>query len=230
VPEHAPANGPRPPAEPAIAASRDLLLQHVLHVASAASSGAVLVDLGAGRGALAAALAGDATTVTAVESSRPQLKWLRAVAASYPNVAVSATDLVGFDLPPGSVDLVVSGRALHRLHDADKRRIVRSCHRWLRPGGLLVVGDDMFARGPAELWRRVAVVVGPSGATEARAWPRRVAVTAQALLRLGSVQPAPVDFWVRALRDAGFRDVASGTAGPGSGVVWGTKTTSVTPD
>ena len=215
------------PAWPVDEIVQDRLLEFVMRVASASADGALLVDLGAGSGALTAPMSRRVAAVRAVESLQPELESLRALAASRQNISVVATGLADFDLPVNSVDLVISGRALHRLHNADKRQVVQRCHRWLRPSGQLVVGDVMFGRGFWELWRQIRTDSDASSVC-GQTWPRRLAVTAQAVLRLGPTQPASADFWVRALQDAGFRDVLHREIGPGAGVVWGSKTSAIT--
>ena len=52
-----------------------------------------------------------------------------------------------FDLPPATVDLVVSNYTFHFLRNRDKQGLLQAASSWLRPSGRLVVGDMMFGRG-----------------------------------------------------------------------------------
>jgi ubiquinone/menaquinone biosynthesis C-methylase UbiE len=122
------------------------------HVTSTAAFGQVLdqlialsspkptdacVDLGAGTGFATTALAPLVSSVLAVDISASMSASLteRAARDGLANVSTQVHDLRGFELPPGSVDLVVSSYALHHLADADKRALVARAARWLRPAG-----------------------------------------------------------------------------------------------
>ncbi|MGL5909047.1 MAG: class I SAM-dependent methyltransferase [Phycicoccus sp.] len=48
---------------------------------------------------------------------------------------------------PGPYDAVVSTTAMHWLHQSDLRRVYAECHALLRPGGLLVNGDNLSGTG-----------------------------------------------------------------------------------
>ncbi|TCC16233.1 class I SAM-dependent methyltransferase [Kribbella speibonae] len=96
-------------------------------------AGARVVDLGCGEGGLAVRLAeAGAAEVLAVDVSEQML------AAARPHAAVryECADLADFDVPAGSVDLVVSSMALHYVGDFDD--LVARVARWLVPGGWLV--------------------------------------------------------------------------------------------
>jgi SAM-dependent methyltransferase len=118
-------------------------------------------------------------------------------------------DLAQLDLPAGTVDLVVSNFALHHLTDADKKALLRRARRWLRPGGRIVITDMMFGRGRTKqdraiIWgqlrRRAAK--GPSGF-----W-RIIKIGVRfGVFHRGRELPAPPQFWVRALEQAGFCQV-----------------------
>src|SRR5882762_6011126 len=128
------------------------------HVTSAAAFGQILdrviclsspdpadacVDLGAGTGFVTTALAPVVSSVLAVDISAVMAAALaeRAARDGLPNVSTQVGDLRQFDLPPASVDLVVSSYVLHHLPDADKRALVARAAQWLRPGGRLVIAD-----------------------------------------------------------------------------------------
>jgi 2-polyprenyl-3-methyl-5-hydroxy-6-metoxy-1,4-benzoquinol methylase len=95
----------------------------------------VVVDIGAGGGALTLRIAPDAKSVLAVDVSTRMLEGLdrRADEAGIHNVEAVAGSIEDLDLPAGSVDLVVSNYALHHLLDGDKASLVRNAHHWLRP-------------------------------------------------------------------------------------------------
>ena len=115
------------------------------------------VDLGAGTGFVALALAPLAGSVLAVDISPVMADSLaaRAAQAGLRNVRTAVADLRTFRLPAASVDLVVSSYALHHLRDKDKRALAAEAARWLRPGGRIVVADMMFGRGATQRDREI---------------------------------------------------------------------------
>jgi ubiquinone/menaquinone biosynthesis C-methylase UbiE len=168
------------------------------------------VDLGAGDGFVTLELASLAGSVLAVDISSAMAESLaaRAAQAGLRNVRTEVADLRTFRLPPGSVDLVVSSYALHHLRDADKRALTAEAARWLRPGGRIVVADMMFGRGTTqrdrEVLRAKAAIFaarGPAG------WWRIAKGLARYGLGFGHEHPAAPQFWLLALREAGFTDV-----------------------
>lgn len=187
--------------------------------------GAKAVDLGCGTGSLALALAHQGVEVTAVDISPEMVAQLREKAAleGLSGVSCLVCPIEQFDLPQGSVDLVVSNYALHHLRDQDKEELVRRALGWLRPGGRLVVGDMMFGRGKSPRdWAIIATKVrvlarrGPAG------WWR----VAKNIVRFGlRVQERPVDMqaWESYFRRAGFSDVVVRPVVAEACVVSGTK-------
>jgi SAM-dependent methyltransferase len=92
-----------------------------------------VVDLGCGEGQLAVRIAtAGAVEVLGVDASERML----AAAARHPLVRYVRADLDGFDLLPGSADLVVSSLALHYVEDY--AGLVARVARWLTPGGSFV--------------------------------------------------------------------------------------------
>jgi ubiquinone/menaquinone biosynthesis C-methylase UbiE len=190
------------------------------HVTSAAAFGQVLdqliglsspkptdacVDLGAGTGFVTTALAPLVSSVLAVDISASMSASLaeRAARDGLANVSAEVHDLREFQLPPASVDLVVSSYALHHLADPDKRALVARAARWLRPGGRLVIADMMFGRGGSQrdrdiLRQKVIALAakGPGG------WWRIAKNLARYGLGVGDEHPATPEFWQAALRDA----------------------------
>jgi ubiquinone/menaquinone biosynthesis C-methylase UbiE len=185
--------------------------------------GQVAVDIGSGGGALALRVAPDAARVLAVDVSPKMLERLsrQADEDGLGNVETLAGSIEALDLPPGSVDLVVSNYALHHLLDRDKASFVRDAHRWLRPGGKLVIGDMMLGRGWATDDRQIMLAKvrtlmarGPSG------W-WRVAKNGWRLMTRTVERPIPIASWVDLLNDAGFVEVTSRRVVAEAGVVCG---------
>jgi ubiquinone/menaquinone biosynthesis C-methylase UbiE len=203
----------------------DKVLERLLAIAEPGPADAC-VDLGAGAGFVALALAPLAGSVLAVDISPVMAESLAAHAAQagLRNVRIEVADLRTFQLPPGSVDLVVSSYALHHLRDEDKRTLAAEAARWLRPGGRIVVADMMFGRGTTrrdrEILRQKATafaVRGPSG------WWRIAKNLTRYGLGVGYEHPAAPQFWQLALRDAGFTDVRFEPVVAEAGIVSGTR-------
>ncbi|WP_187366314.1 class I SAM-dependent methyltransferase [Trebonia kvetii] len=184
------------------------------------------VDLGAGTGFVALALAPLVNSVLAVDISAAMAESLaaRAVQAGSCNVRTAVADLRVLRLPPASVDLVVSSYALHHLRDNDKRMLAAEAARWLRPGGRIVVADMMFGRGATQRDREILreklqtfALRGPAG------WWRIAKNLARYGLGVGHEHPAAPQFWQLALRDAGFSDVRFEPVVAEAGIVSGTR-------
>jgi ubiquinone/menaquinone biosynthesis C-methylase UbiE len=163
------------------------------------------VDLGAGTGFVTTALAPRVSSVLAVDLSAGMAASLaeRAARDGLHNVSIKVSDLREFELPPASVDLVVSSYALHHLADPDKRALVARAARWLRPGGRLVIADMMFGRGASQrdlniLVQKVTALAakGPGG------WWRIAKNLTRFGLGVGQEHPATPEFWQEAMRDA----------------------------
>jgi ubiquinone/menaquinone biosynthesis C-methylase UbiE len=184
------------------------------------------VDLGAGTGFVALALAPLVESVLAVDISPVMAESLteRAAQAGLRNVRTEVADLQTFRLPPASVDLIVSSYALHHLRDRDKRALAAEAARWLRPGGRIVVADMMFGRGATPRDRQILrqkaaafAVKGPAG------WWRIAKNLTRYGLGVGHEHPATPQFWQTALRDAGFTDVRFEQVVAEAGIVSGTR-------
>lgn len=169
-------------------------------------AGAVVVDLGCGSGQLTLPLAASSHHVLAVDINPHAIAMLTARAARERTANIQAVvhPVETLDLPPASVDLVVSNYALHHLRDADKRRLIERSFVWLRPGGRIVVGDMMFGRGTDALDREIIrekvrglLRRGPGG------WWRIVKNGWRFLLRFQE-RPLRPRAWESIVRDAGF--------------------------
>jgi ubiquinone/menaquinone biosynthesis C-methylase UbiE len=186
------------------------------------------VDLGAGTGFVALALAPLAGSVLAVDISPVMAESLagRAAQAGLRNVRTEVADLRAFQMPAASVDLVVSSYALHHLRDQDKRALAAEAARWLRPGGRIVIADMMFGRGATrrdrEILRAKATAFaarGPAG------WWRITKNLTRYGLGIGHEHPATPQFWQHALRDAGLTDVRFEPVIAEAGIISGTRAT-----
>ena len=201
------------------------LLKDMLKIAEPRPADAC-VDLGAGTGFVTLALAPLTSSVLAVDISSAMASALTARARQdgLGNVSTQVGDLKEFNLPPSSIDLVVSSYALHHLADADKRILVARSAQWLRPGGRLVIGDMMFGRGGSQRDRAILrqkvialAAKGPGGL-----W--RIAKNlARYGLRVGQEHPATPEFWQAALRDAGLTGVTFHPVVAEAGIVSGVR-------
>ncbi len=169
----------------------------------------LVVDLGAGTGLLALALAPRVDELVAVDISERMLDRLddAAVADGIHNVETLAADLRRLPLGDESATLVVSNYAFHHLDDAGKELALAEARRILRPGGRLVICDMMFSLSLEPRDRRLVaekVVAllkrGPAGVVRIvrNAW--RVAVGRWE-------RPATPETWKEMLVARGFVDV-----------------------
>ncbi|MBV9448000.1 MAG: methyltransferase domain-containing protein [Streptosporangiaceae bacterium] len=207
------------------AAAFEKVLSSLLEVASP-RPGDVCVDLGAGTGFVTMALAPRVSSVLAVDISAAMAESLagRAAADGLRNVSTEVADLAGFEMPPGSADLIVSNYALHHLPDEGKRDLVRQTARWLRPGGRLVVADMMFGRGASA--RDRAILLQKVSALAAKGPGGLWRITKNLFrygLGVGSEHPASPEFWQAALDDAGFAEVGFHPVVAEAGIVNGVK-------
>jgi ubiquinone/menaquinone biosynthesis C-methylase UbiE len=170
-----------------------------------------VVDIGAGTGLLALAVAPAASHVWAVDISGAMLAYLDAKArsAGLQNIEVVEASAVSLPLVDGSVDVAVSNYCLHHLSNADKHRALAELHRVLRPGGRLVVGDMMFrvslvdGRDRRVLTDKVAAMLlkGPAGLV-------RLAKNVWRFVTGRWESPARAGWWSSALEQAGFVEVS----------------------
>lgn len=136
-----------------------------------------VIDLGAGTGLLALALAPRVRELVAVDISERMLERLddAAVADGIHNVEIVVADLRRLPLEDESATLVVSNYAFHHLDDSGKELALAEARRILRPGGRLVICDMMFslsleARDRRLVVEKVVALVkrGPAGIVPAR--------------------------------------------------------------
>jgi ubiquinone/menaquinone biosynthesis C-methylase UbiE len=171
----------------------------------------VVVDLGAGTGLLALALAPHVRDLVAVDISERMLERLddAAIADGVHNVETVAADLRRLPLDDESATLVVSNYAFHHLHDTGKELALAEARRILRPGGRLVICDMMFSLSLERRDRRlvaekVAALLkrGPAGVV-------RILRNAGRVVAGRWEQPATPETWEQMLAARGFEDVGS---------------------
>lgn len=168
-----------------------------------------VVDLGAGTGLLALAIAPRVRELVAVDISERMLERLdvAAVADGIRNVETVVGDLRRLPLDDESATLVVSNYAFHHLDDPGKELALAEARRILRPGGRLVICDMMFSLSLEPRDRRLIVekVValmkrGPAGLV-------RILRNAGRVVAGRWERPAPPQTWEEMLAARGFEDV-----------------------
>jgi|SRR5580704_317758 SAM-dependent methyltransferase len=190
---------------------------------AAVRDGTAVLDLGSGNGQISIPLAMRGANVLAIDVSPAMARQLNAEARrrGLNSLTVAALPVEELDLPPASLDLVVSSYALHHLRDADKARLATAAYRWLRPGGQIVIADMMFGRGGSSrdraiIRRKLSVLArkGPGG------WWRIVKNAGRYLLR---VQERPISMaaWTALLQNAGFTGVTASAIVAEAGLVTG---------
>jgi SAM-dependent methyltransferase len=168
------------------------------------------VDIGTGTGLLALPLAERVASVLAVDISPGMIEHLGAVVAgrNLANLRPVVASAVSLPLESEAVDLAVSNYCFHHLGKAGKRRSLEEVFRVLTPGGRLVFGDMMFSWSLGG--RRDRRVVASKVAAMARRGPAgfvRIGRNALRAMTLRGEHPAPPEWWLQALGDAGFVDV-----------------------
>jgi ubiquinone/menaquinone biosynthesis C-methylase UbiE len=168
-----------------------------------------VVDLGAGTGLLALAMAPRVREVVAVDISRRMLERLddSAIADGIHNIEFLTGDLRRLPLEDESATLVVSNYAFHHLDHPGKELALAEARRILRPGGRLVVGDMMFSlslkpRDRRLIWEKVVALgrQGPAGVVRILRNVARIVVGRWE-------QPAAPETWAEMLEARGFAGV-----------------------
>jgi ubiquinone/menaquinone biosynthesis C-methylase UbiE len=111
--------------------------------------GQVLVDIGCGTGRLPLAAAGRGLVVHAADVSKAMLDFAadRAKRDGAEGIQFVHAGYLSLDLPPRSVDAVVSNFSLHHLPDLWKARALQRIERMLKPGGQLYLHDVILPAG-----------------------------------------------------------------------------------
>ena len=190
---------------------------------AAAEAGTAVLDLGCGTGQISIPLAMQGASVLGVDVSPAMADRLRAEARrrGLPALTAVALPVEDLDLPPASVDLIVSSYALHHLRDPDKARLVTAAYQWLRPGGQIVIADMMFGRGGSARDRaiirtKLSVLArkGPGG------WWRILKNAGRYLLRVQE-RPISMSAWTALLQNAGFTSITASAIVAEAGLVTG---------
>ncbi|MHB1473816.1 MAG: class I SAM-dependent methyltransferase [Dermatophilaceae bacterium] len=200
------------------------LRERMLELAAPAATDRCL-DLGAGAGFLTLPLAALASSVQATDLSAEMLRSLRADAErTGAPVTTLVADMAQLQLPASSFELIVSSYAMHYLTDVDKQQLLRNMHRWVVPGGRIVLADMMVGRKldqhHREVFREKALAMlrrGPAG------WWRLAKNVARIGSGKGRLRPCPPGWWVAAVNDAGFSDVRYEHIISEAGIVVGTR-------
>jgi ubiquinone/menaquinone biosynthesis C-methylase UbiE len=168
-----------------------------------------VVDLGAGSGLLALALAPRVGELVAVDISERMLERLddSASADGIHNVETLVADLRRLPLEDESATLVVSNYAFHHLDDAGKELALSEARRILRPGGRLVLCDMMFSLSFEPRDRRLVLEKVVALARRGPAGVVRILRNAGRLLAGRWEQPARPETWEEMLVARGFEDV-----------------------
>ena len=118
---------------------------------------ATVVDLGAGTGQFALAIAPSCRRVVAVDPSPVMLARLRAKTAQsgLANVEVVEAGYLSYQHSGAPADVVYSRWALHHLPDFWKVLALRRIRQMLRPGGILRLSDIVFSFEPDEIEGRI---------------------------------------------------------------------------
>ena len=133
-----------------------------------------LVDLGAGTGVLALAVAPLCRRVVAVDVSPAMVAALRARVErmGVPNVECVHAGFLTYAHQGEPADFVYSRNALHHLPDFWKGVALRNVAEMLRPGGVLRLHDLVYAFEPAEAERVVEAWVAGGAARPEDGWTR----------------------------------------------------------
>lgn len=129
-------------------------------------AGSVVVDLGAGTGTFALAVAPLCARVVAADVSAPMLDALGAkLAASHlTNVECVRAGFLSYEGPANSVDFVYSRNALHHLPDFWKAIALERIATMLRPGGVLRLRDLVYSFAPEKATEVFAAWLGQAPA------------------------------------------------------------------
>lgn len=177
------------------------------------SPGSIL-DLGTGTGALLALVRArwPECRLTGLDPAPAMLEKARQKLSSDPGISFIHGSAASIAAPDGSFDVVVSNFALHHLEHEQKRQCAREIFRVLRPGGLLVFGDQHCRRmgSPDDLsWVEDMLDLFTRKAHHylTTAGTKRMLLQIELLPRIltadGEVL-CTVDFWLECLSRAGF--------------------------
>jgi ubiquinone/menaquinone biosynthesis C-methylase UbiE len=121
----------------------------------AGMSNARVLEIGCGTGNLTSVLLDRGATVTAIDCSPDMLavarEKLAPCAARFELREMVAAEIAD-RFPAGSFDAAVSTLAFSEMSPDERRYVLAAVHRVLRPGGRLVIADEVR---PSRLWQRL---------------------------------------------------------------------------
>ncbi|MDP9071320.1 MAG: class I SAM-dependent methyltransferase [Actinomycetota bacterium] len=133
-----------------------------------------VVDVGAGTGQFATAVASACARVIAVDVSPVMLNRLRAkvIDAGLANVEVMQAGFLSYEHQGDPADFIYSRYALHHLPDFWKAVALARLHRILRPGGVFRLWDAVYSFDPAEAEDRLEAWCASAGPDGEQSWSR----------------------------------------------------------
>ncbi len=179
----------------------------------AAAPGRRVLDVGCGTGVVALACAARGASVVGIDVNAGMLNVARGKAERCrPEPEIDWVELGAMELedrfPPGSFDAVVSCLVFSELSPDERRYVLRTVLGLLRPGGCVVIADEVPPRGRA---------------ARAGRWLRRLPM-AFATWVLTQTSTRPVQGLADLVREAGFIEVAEeGLTGDGFAIISGRK-------
>jgi SAM-dependent methyltransferase len=134
----------------------------------------VVVDLGAGTGTFALAVAPRCRRVVAVDVSPAMLAYLQAQAqqAGVDNVEVVRAGFLSYQHAGDPADVVYSRNALHHLPDFWKAVALKRVADLLRPGGVLLLHDLVYHVEPNEIEPTIEAWLANARDTPEEGWTR----------------------------------------------------------
>jgi SAM-dependent methyltransferase len=133
---------------------------------------AVVVDLGAGTGQFALAVARECRRVVAVDVSPVMLRSLRAAARGLATLDVVEAGFLTYAHEGRPADIVYSRYALHHLPDFWKGVALSRIHSMLRPGGVLRLCDVIYRFDPPVAEERIEAWCATGGDAAEQGWSR----------------------------------------------------------
>jgi ubiquinone/menaquinone biosynthesis C-methylase UbiE len=135
---------------------------------------ATLVDLGAGTGALALAVAPFCRRVVAVDVSKAMLDVAAEEAARLEigNVELAQAGFLSYEHRGEEADFVYSRNALHHLPDFWKAIALERIRGFMKPGGILRLRDIVFSVDPGEAAGPIEAWLAGAAEDPAKGWTR----------------------------------------------------------
>ena len=134
--------------------------------AAAPASGASVLEIGCGTGSVTEALIARGARVTALDQNPEMLELARARLSKLPAEALTFVERTASEIdafPERSFDAVVASLSLSEMSRTERAFVLKCAYRALRPGGVIVIADEVRPRSFA---KRVlqGIVRGPQAA------------------------------------------------------------------